>query len=422
MSLGRMTSYFAAKIAPAVIFLVTVGAWVAYFGTAAYGRYAIVWGAVSILSSLVCGWLQQSILRGAGDSTWSLHAFVGTKRRARHLLAVYAFAALFGTAGALTLPGYWALGSCAAGLVVVQSTHTILLAQLQRSGRANLYGVSETLRAIATLLISVALALTTFDDDGARFMLAGTLLGFVVASSCGAKLIVATLRCDAPEFPIVNRSPLRAFWSYGWPLTIWLSVSSALQTIDRLLIALIIGAGSAGVYAAVADVAWRGVAVLAFPVTMSVHPVAMSYWNAGRNEEARRLIKVWVRRLLAVLTLGSILAAGFAQLFYDQIGLDEPMLPGIVLLISLAGSAWQLALLVHKELEFAHQTRQMLLLLILSLAVASAFNFALLASIGIIGAAIAALVGSSTYCLGCILLTSRTKRALELSSSTSGIA
>src|SRR5690606_34874656 len=98
-----------------------------------------------------------------------------------------------------------------------------------------------------------------------------------------------------------------AFWRFGWPMTIWLALSSVLVYADRVIVSASLGPERAGAYAATADLIVRGFAMVTFPVTMTLHPIVMRAWNAGQKEGALAAVRRHSLILSVWVTFGTVL-------------------------------------------------------------------------------------------------------------------
>jgi O-antigen/teichoic acid export membrane protein len=399
MTLGRATPYFAAKAIPGLLLLVAIPIWVRHFGHIAYGEYSIALSVATVLAPLSIGWLQQSLLRGTGNPRWSAGALLRSRRRALTLLALVSLAFTASLSLVIRLSDGALMASGIAGITVTMAAYLPVLTQLQRSGHARAFAFAEICRPAITLGSSLLIAqLLGGEAHGANALIAATMMGYAL-SGFGAISLAGRREWGRLGSESIGPADVRGMWSYGWPLSMWLALSSMLVTVDRVLLGLFTSLAVVGNYAAVADLVWRGTSAVGYPVTMTLQPSVMQLWNSGEFDEARTLVRRWSIRLAVVLMSVSVGSYLLSDRFL-AIALRGVSLPPVaVLLLALGASAWQLALLLHKELEFQQQTRLMLYFLLTAVAATTLADLVLIPSLGATGAAVGAAAGAGTYCL-----------------------
>src|SRR5690606_9521257 len=140
---------------------------------------------------------------------------------------------------------------------------------------------------------------------------------------------------------------------FGWPMTIWLALSSVLVYADRVIVSASLGPERAGAYAATADLIVRGFAMVAFPVTMTLHPIVMRAWNAGQKEGALAAVRRHSLILSVWVTFGTVLVTLIGPPIIAAVANVPTPSRLLLLLLCLGGALWQLALISHKPLEMS---------------------------------------------------------------------
>lgn len=392
---GRsLLAYSMAKLIPGLVTFASVPLWVARFGAAEYGQFAFVWAVSVITGALVVGWIRQSVLRGTGDSTWSIKAISLPIHLALSLLS-----ALPITAIALTsISGHhgvfsFAVSSTAFG--AISSVYSIAQAHVQRAGRSGLYAWADTLRTVIALAVSFAPEIVV--GHGSVAIMNSGSVGYVVATA-------VLYRCSAPSAYEMRNwlrsgSELRQMWSFGWPMSLWLGVTGALTYMDRIFVRVMLSPTEAGQYAAIADLVGRGVPMVTFPLTMAIHPAAMELWNRGRIKEAMRTVR---RGMTIMLTCVGILTVLTWALAPTVLRLVLPSIPpdrATITLLVVGAAAWQVALLVHKPFEFMGRTRSLLVFALMATVATALVDWTTVPAIGGTGAALGLVVGASLYCI-----------------------
>jgi O-antigen/teichoic acid export membrane protein len=293
-----------------------------------------------------------------------------------------------------------------AGLFCSSSgVYAIASSQAQRDRRSALFAASEIVRAGGGLL-AWSILHEFVGVGGAVSVLAGATAGTLAAIA----LLVGRV---APGLLRTGRSSRRLlgfYWRYGWPMSLWLATSAAMIYVDRFVIDAFLGHTAAGRYAAVADMIVRGMGMLAFPVTMAVHPAVMAAWNVGRPDLARAILRSSARVLNATLLAGLAASAIAGPWMLGKAMSGDGPNRGLVIVLATGAALWQFALLAHKGLEIAGRSVLMLRLIVLAAAVSAALSTVLVPAIGVLGAATAFTLGAACYTIACLLVGPRMLR------------
>lgn len=400
VSWKTLLTYSVSRVVPVTIVFASTPILVDLIGTAQYGLYTTVTALVLIAESLGVGWLRQSALRGAGDPEqamcllprWSiLSAVNGPAVLVAVLLFVMSDPLGAGDDRAL-LPAATAL-CCATGFYMLRMTRA------QRDMQAGRVVMTEWVRAAVGLLAILAVHATLLKGASAALagMAVGNLAGAVVAGR-------GQRRALRPWTTSSARKLLRVYWSYGWPMSLWLAASSGLLYVDRLLLTLWHGPETAGNYGAVADIVIRGFLFIATPASLAVHPVIMSAWNGGRPDQAVRTLAAYqkILGLLMVAATAALVVAG-PWLIPIVVGVAAPSLASLAFL-GLGSAVWQYSLLTQKRLELAGRSLMVLALMSASTLITVAVDVALIPLAGPLGAAIGMAAGAAAYQAGCLRL------------------
>jgi O-antigen/teichoic acid export membrane protein len=386
---GAVAGYLAGRIIPGLLILVSLSLWLRIFSAEAYGVFSVVQAAVLVGSALFTGWLRQANLRFTGrpghglldHPAWVLLAsvlgVVGTAVGTMGLVAGWSFA-------------LWDWLSCA----LFAGTYAVyLLSQVavQRDSAFLRFNLAEVVRVGGALALSLSLG-----ELGAPPILAiilGNALGNVAGLMVNRRPRVRPMQLDRGQRCILARES----WRFGWPLSIWLGVASLTAYVDRFVLGLFAAPEVLGRYTATADLAVRGLTMIALPIVMAVHPVVMREHNAGRAETALALLRRWQIRLL--LVLGSVVVlTGVLGPQLLQLVLGEPTVSTATLVVLAAGAALiQYSPLAHKRSEIAHRTKALMTYAIIALAVEVGGSFLLVRPLGPLGVATGMLAGSAVY-------------------------
>lgn len=344
---GSVASYAVGRLVPGLLLLVSVPIWLRVFGAASYGVFSIGFATALAVASFTTGWLRQAALRFAGRDGYGL-----SNISISYVLSSVAAAAA-GSLVVVALVVGAGPGILAAVTVFAATFSIYLLTQTaaQRDGRAGRFTAAEIARTSVALVVSLVLAATSL--DGASALLLSATTGNLVAI-----FLTRTRRADAAPSSMVARE----VWRFGWPLSVWLGVSSLTLYVDRFILESHVDPTVLGRYAAAADLIVRGFAMLVGPVLLAVHPAVMKLYNRGDKQVARQMLnRTMIWTALGVL-LAVVLVSVLGQLALESIVGATPPSRATVTFLALGGGLWQFALLAHKGLELEHRTKEMMFL------------------------------------------------------------
>lgn len=389
-----LVTYSLSRVVPVAIIFVSTPILVGLIGTAQYGLYTTVTALVLIAESLGVGWLRQSALRGTGDPKqsmnllprWSVAAAVNGP-------AVVVAVVLFTLSGPLGAGDDPAALAAATALCCATGFYMLRMTRAQRDMQAGRVVVIEWVRAGVGLLAIIAVHATLLDGAAAA------LTGMAIGSMAGA-LVAGRGPRPGPRAHS-SSALLKLYWSYGWPMSLWLAASSGLLYVDRFLLSVWLGPDTAGHYGAVADVVLRGYLFIATPIGMAVHPLIMSAWNQDRPDLAVRTLAAYQRILGLLLAAATVmLVAAGPWLIPIAVGVTAPS-TAVLVFLGLGSAIWQYSLLTQKRLELAGRTFMVLSLMGASTLITALVDVALIPTTGPLGAAIGMAAGATAYQLGC---------------------
>lgn len=393
---GSLAWYGVAQAVPGVTMLASVPIWIRMVGGEQYGEYAVIWAVGIASAAFSTGWLRQSLLRETGLPAGTLSALPRW--------SVAACVAVPGAVVAVASP--WVLGrdpldlaiACCFGTSVAVAL--IVTTVLQQRERPTMVALAESGRAVATLALSLALV-AAVSPTSQSLLAAAAIANFAV-------VVLARARGAAGSDGRLPTEVLAAWWAYGWPLSVWLGLAPAMLYSDRVLLGPFVADATLGAYAASSDLVVRGVAVVATPVAMVLHPALMRAANMGQSAAAVAASRRWAVRLAAVLGIGIVLVAVAGRWLNDLLLEGGSVSTSTLLGLSVGASLWQLGLLLHKPLEIARRTGVMLGVLSLALSV-GLLLVAVLARLGPEGAAWGMAGGTGTY-VAAILVVTRSRQ------------
>lgn len=398
---GHVLAYVSASVGPAIVGLLSAAVFTRRFAASDYGRYSLALTTVNLLVLLCTQWLQQATNRYLpGEQSpvalqkWKSAIAASLVLTAVGLAVLGAFAASI--ARFLLEPAWRSFVLPGAALALATGLTAPLLVVLQAEMRAADYARFRHLAAVSSFVLSVLLVIPPRRD--ASMLLWGTAIPLLILvlplwKSAG---LASPLRIYSlwPDLGIA----LRRMAAYGAPLTGWFLAITLLFFSDRFIIQLYRGEREVGVYSASYLLVSGSVSLLATPLILASHPFLVRTWESGDRVATARWLQIIVELFLIA---GGVLSAaiGFFAGDVSRLMLGISFREGSAIMPVLASAAlvWQLAMYVHKPLEFAGRTVQMLLLGISAFIVNIVLNFAAVPIFGYRAAAYALLVASLVY-------------------------
>ena len=358
--------YFGSKVIPGLMGLLSVTVFIRVLGVTEYGRLAVVLPLLMAIGSASSGWLAQGILRfhpAANDDMTKRRNFQRAITKGRlHALGIAAIL----VAGLLAGFHYRvtsiiiSLGFCFA-LVA----YSVILSELQAQFQPVLVLRQEVVRSIASVVVPLFLIRIIGQKQ-----FEWVILGQAIAYGFPILLVLRwrDSRSEAEEFTplptpdaLATRRTIQQIWRFGWAVGAWLLLSQLLPVIDRWAIQRFAGYSSAGTYASLYEVSIRSFSFLLFPLTQAAHPRIMGLSNEGDYAEAYKLIRhsILSQFLIFIVAFGTAWALA-PWITRHILGFDDPVAAHMLPVLLTGGFLWQLALLLHKPMEIAHQTGAML--------------------------------------------------------------
>jgi O-antigen/teichoic acid export membrane protein len=294
--------YLLARGLPGVIAFLAIPIFSRLLDPAAYGKYALVFGTVSLLNATLFQWLRLSLVR-------YLPAYRDDAARLKStILSVEIL--LIGLTGV-----------CAAVLYVLPATRAwhdtiwtswLLLSVLAayelccEHTRASIRPWRYMLLQVARVAIWVALgSILAWMGYGWWAPLAAMVVGLMLPTIYAYRLEWTDAR------PLIDRQALVTVARYGIPLSATVALAIVINTSDRFLIAWLMDKSAAGRYSVAYDLAGQTLTLLMMVVYLATFPLAVRTLEHQGAEAARRRMKHNGSLMLAV---GVPAATGFALL------------------------------------------------------------------------------------------------------------
>jgi O-antigen/teichoic acid export membrane protein len=397
--------YSLTKVLPGIVGLFSVILIIKIIGTEEYGKYSILYSFVLTLTAFCGGWLSQALLRyypGNNDNkTIENQAIFG-------LLISVVF-------GILILLGIYIIK----GNILFQYTNIFLvmfffiavfLYQFQISVyrsqiRPNMVVIVSSIQSILSL--GIPLFFIYFFGSEVKYIILGLTIAYLAPTIKNLFLKTFSIQ-KLLQVKEISNPLLFELFKFGWPLSIWLTISLSLQFFDRFFINYYFDNNLTGIFAGFYDLVVRAYSILIFPITMAVHPRMMSLWNKSIYSDAISILKI------AMLIQFSIFSCIFiiANLFFEQISYIllwifsdlNPEYFHLLIPLLIGGFIWQFALLIHKPIELNKNTYLMLISIVIALIVNLFGNIVFLPKYGLIATAYTFIFSGTVYIISSMII------------------
>ena len=225
--------YAITKVLPGIAGLTSVVLIVKIIGTEEYGKFSIISSFILTLSAFCGGWLNQALLRyypGSND----------TKKiewQAIHGLLFSALLGVFVLLGIYFAPANSSFININI-LLAIFFFISVLLYQFQISIyrskiHPNMVIKISSIQSILSLIIP--LLFIYFFDSEVKYIIIGLTIAYLGSTMKNIMFKIYSLKSSF-LFEKKSNSILSKLFKFGWPLSIWLTVSLSLQFFDRFLL------------------------------------------------------------------------------------------------------------------------------------------------------------------------------------------
>ncbi len=415
--LNNFSVYFLGLLTSGLISFITIPLIVNYYGVESYGAFSLVQNSILILISFGGGWLNQCVLRFNNYSTtfkftifqFYFLTFLPLSLVCLVILLLMQVGLLISIIGTISM----SLGS----LVSL----SIVFYQSKFNARKTFY--FDFVRILIFALMVIFLNFAFYHLPSLLRLIVSFFISYLVSFFFLLRLdflffkrsIDLFIKKINKDFLIVLFKQHKHLFEYGWPLALWLTISSLLNISDRYIIDYYLSNTDLGTYSAIYDLLYKGISLLYAPILSAGFPIMTKKYNSGDKKGAIQFLKkLIVFEFLIFLVI--ILVAYFLRVFFIEriVGITvSKKSVELVLPIVFGAFIWQLAMLVHKPLEFELKTKVMLLFSIIALVVNIGLNFMFIPKYGIVFASYSTVLSALVYLLLIVFfIRHRNKRVL----------
>ena len=397
--------YAITKVLPGIIGLISVVLIIRIVGTEEFGKYSIIYSFILTLSAFCGGWLNQALLRyypGNSNVKKIEYAairglFYSTASGLFILLGIHFIKAhnLFQYINIILVILFFI------AVLIYQFQISIYRSQI----RPNMVIIDSSIQSILSLIMPL-LFIYYFGPKVINIIWGLTIAYSVPIIKNLLFKIISVQRTF--EYKKTSNSILFQLFKFGWPLSIWLTISLALQFLDRFFINYYFDYNLTGVFAGFYDLIVRIYSIIIFPITMAVHPRMMSLWNKSNQSDAISILKVaMVIQLIIFSTIFIIVNLFFEEISYLLLWIFSDLNPEyfhLLIPLLVGGFIWQFSLLIHKPMELNKNTHLMLIPMAIALIINLFGNIVLLPKYGLIATAYTFILSGSLYIISSIII------------------
>lgn len=390
--------YFSARVVSALLGVVAIAAYSRLLEPGRYGIYTLVLTTAMVAADILFQWIRASVGRLLPNEPATASPVLGTAVTSVAAVGTAVMVATAVLAWIDVLSGSPVLivlgGSIAVGIAAFETTLTV--AQARR--KVLLYLLLTTCRAVGAVVLGITLILLGM---GAQ----GPLIGLLLASTLPLLVVLVRHRRalweSRPQLAIV-----RSFAAYGLPFVAVSIAGSIIAASDRYMLAILVGIGEAGTYAAAYDFAQRSLFMVMAAAYLASSPAVFRAYEQGDTARLEAHLRDQIGLfLIAAYPLATILVATAPLLTRIMFGSEfrasaAQLIPWITLGALLQGLQ---AFLASYYFTLTKRTRANALIVIGGAVLNIPLNLLLIPPLGALGAAVATLLSYAAVLLLSVL-------------------
>jgi O-antigen/teichoic acid export membrane protein len=399
--LNNFSIYFLGLIFSGLISFVTIPLIVKYYGIESYGAFSLVQNVILVLISFGGGWLNQCVLRFNDYST----NFKFT------IFQLYFVVFL-----PLSLLCFGILTLMEAGILIsILGTSTMFLGSLvalsivfyQSKFNARISFYFDFIRIFIFVLMVLTFNFVLYHIPSLQRLMLSFFISYLISFFFLLRIDFKFLKISVglfikkfnKDYFIILYKENSHLFNYGWPLALWFTVSSLMNVSDRYIIDYYLTDKDLGAYSAIYDLLYKSITLLYAPILVAGFPIMTQKYNSGDKKGAlqflKKLILFEVLIFIVIVVTAFFLRGFFLEKIVGIIITDQTL--ELILPIIFGAFIWQLAMLVHKPLEFELKTKTMLLFIIMALTANVVLNIVFIPAYGILFAAYSTFLSALLY-------------------------
>lgn len=395
--------YFLGLCFSGLVSFLSIPAIIKFYGIEGYGEFSLLQNIVLIFISFGGGWLNQCVIRFNDYSKnfkvkiYKLYFIFITPIIILYVIVIMTFKVDF----LLCLFGIFTI------ILGIISLISVTFYQSRLNARKSFY--FDLIRVISFVLSFYILHIV-LPNSNSLYLLFFSLffsyfISFIYILFIDRTFIILVTTLFFKNNSFKNNLKLvtenKYLFHYGWPIALWFTVSAVLNVSDRYIISHYSTISDLGVYSAIYDLLYKGVTLLYSPILVAGYPIMAQKFNQGYKLDAFKFLRKLIFFEFLIFFMVIFFSYFFKVFFIEKIvGIQVTQKSlEIVIPIICGAFVWQLAMLIHKPLEFGLKSKTMLLIVIIALLFNIVLNLLFIPSYGIVFAAYSTLFSALIYLL-----------------------
>ncbi len=355
-TLKYASKYGLGVIIPGIVSFLFIPLVVKLFDVAIFAQFSIIQNTINLFVLFSFGWLNQGILR--------FHSKY--KNSDEFIAAVYKLFFFSSLAGIVLSISFLFLFStsllnCFLIFLIFLFTglYSLIISVKQAIVKPITVMIFEIFRTVTLISLPLLFIESNWEGDRLFILLISILLSFLFPVLVEIKWLVRLL-----VHP-VRTNKLKVFslrlFNYGFPVTVFLGISLALNVSDRFIIAEMLNYDLSGKYAALYDMVSKSVTMACSPILMAFYPAISNNYNNKQFKKVKTLLFSAIVAEIIIFIIIFITLYFWGDLIFDSLfsGKIEHSILKLALPIFFGIALWQLAMLIHKPFELKNKTRNL---------------------------------------------------------------
>ena len=393
--------YSVAHVVPAFFSLAALMLFTRTFQPRMFGRYSLALAVAGVVSTLLYGWLDYSVLRYAPQ--------LDEERVIRNTFSVYL--GISSVLLSVAIGGYLLLSHrlgpytvfyfAALGLALVRGGLQVLLAFFRSILDSRKVTVFRLTRAVVTLGFSILLAIFVLDH------IVGWVWGATIGIAVTCVFIFVTSK-QVRATPVVDREVIGRLAGYGIPMIGFVIGDEFLVQADRLLLEVFAGSVAVGIYSSNYMLVDRGLRLAYTPIIQAMSPIIIDSWEENNEGEIAEMLSTFVRYFV-LLGVPALVGVGVLSQTVSSLLIGDEFTSGYVIIpiVAVGLFLWALANLAQVAIEIKERTSVLSYGILVIIVLNVALNIPLITAFGYLGAAVATALSYALYCVFVIVFSSR---------------
>jgi O-antigen/teichoic acid export membrane protein len=331
-------------------------------GAELYGQYAIFFYAALLCTSILSGWLVQSILlfyNQYQDKVFFLKSIFRFFLLSQLVISVPTIIIVFILTNSITDGVFFFLITTFCSLQSVG----LSIIQASRKSTKNIY--SELIRSILYLSFWL-LFFFYFRINNLYSLYTCIIVSYAVSFIYLYRQMNVTVFAPIKINVDDRNSLFRKCLSYGAPFSLWFVFSYLLSYIDKIFILKSFGPGMQGNYQAIFDMISKTIVLILSPVLTTLFPLLTEAYALNQKEQIKKILY----RIIALELIGMVITVVCYWLFGADVLFKLLKIPGntvfkqMGLLVILGAFTFQVAMVAHKYFELKQMSVLLLKLVI----------------------------------------------------------